>query len=351
MLHMPCSCVDCAARAVCITDIRTAHRQLQRCTGCQHRAVTNQRRSPHPDVQLAVNTVAAGAGTTSAPAGGSRSCDCNCVLQIHGRPGAPHVDDRRRAAAVVGSYCWSRQCRHQLGHHRHREYRKHRSDAPNVHWAQHALADLPPVPPSSQCSRRCETHPPPTALASPPGRSRRPRRGARSVASPRRALAVALLGCCPPAANFTPPPTPKLHTPLHTPPSPTQAIFQTAVLRRPPTAQAYGSYGELLADPEIHCVYIPLPTSLHLEVRVRVVLLVVHLLLPRPFRIVRALRPAGSRWAVGCQGGGSWKARAGREACRDWAGRPRGNGGCVQRKRRAGALMPPPPPTPHRTHL
>ncbi|RZC49233.1 hypothetical protein C5167_017656 [Papaver somniferum] len=50
----------------------------------------------------------------------------------------------------------------------------------------------------------------------------------------------------------------------------------------PSTAKTYGSYEELLDDPDVDAVYVPLPTSLHLKWAVKVAEKKKHLLLEKP---------------------------------------------------------------------
>ncbi|MCL7022780.1 hypothetical protein MKW94_024364 [Papaver nudicaule] len=50
----------------------------------------------------------------------------------------------------------------------------------------------------------------------------------------------------------------------------------------PSTSKIYGSYEELLDDPDVDAVYVPLPTSLHLEWAVKVAEKKKHLLLEKP---------------------------------------------------------------------
>lgn len=44
----------------------------------------------------------------------------------------------------------------------------------------------------------------------------------------------------------------------------------------------YSSYDELLNDPNVHCIYLPLPTTLHLEWAVKVANAKKHLLIEKP---------------------------------------------------------------------
>ena len=52
------------------------------------------------------------------------------------------------------------------------------------------------------------------------------------------------------------------------------------------TAQPYGSYEEVLEDPAVHGVYLPLPTSLHLEWVKKAAAKGKHILLEKPIATV-----------------------------------------------------------------
>ncbi len=53
----------------------------------------------------------------------------------------------------------------------------------------------------------------------------------------------------------------------------------------PETVKLYGSYEELLQDPSIHAVYIPLPTTLHLEWVLKAAKAGKHILLDKPVAV------------------------------------------------------------------
>ncbi|CAN1246169.1 Uncharacterized oxidoreductase At4g09670 [Linum grandiflorum] len=58
-----------------------------------------------------------------------------------------------------------------------------------------------------------------------------------------------------------------------------------AANKLPPTVKIYGSYESLLDDPEIDAVYIPLPTSLHLEWAISAAERKKHVLLEKPVAV------------------------------------------------------------------
>lgn len=75
----------------------------------------------------------------------------------------------------------------------------------------------------------------------------------------------------------------------------------TEVARRWPGVRAYGSYEELLADPEVDAVYIPLPNGLHLEWTERAAEHGKHVLCEKP---LAATEPEVRRMFDACNGAG-----------------------------------------------